>query len=253
MIKQSGEFMVFYTQDVSSPMPGIDLAVYLADRFNKPLIISGNCYEGNNPGMEFQNQKNGLSPFRQENFETIRDEIFLMVQIREKKWGIMDSDRIQLARMIGMARYPIMLARSGIPSLASIKRIDVPVDRYRESKELIFWAAAFGKHLKKTIRLNLIWPEMKEHRKMVNSNAYYAGKVLDGLGVPFEVSGTAAAENPHAIRKERDYSIKMIIVRKKRFLISRYYQLPFEKMMNDRPDLPFIIIPAREDLYLPCI
>lgn len=162
-----------------------------------------------------------------------------------------------LLKMFRKSRIPYLFVNKDIEDDNFYKKIILPIDSTRESKEKVLWASYFSRFNDARVKVMTSYVKDEYLARQLNNNQKFIRKIFENFEVNFEIINTIEKEKDidmEAIRIANEENAGLVIV-----LTTKSYGLmdlikgPKElfSVMN-KWQIPVMCLNPRDDLYVLC-
>lgn len=157
-------------------------------------------------------------------------------------------------KIIRKARIPYFIVQKNTPPPDEKKKIVMPLDYRKETKEKTGWVTYFAKNLESNIELNYF----KEPEDSLKKNIKFCTNFFDKYGLSYTKS--PLSRNRSSIDKialkntDAERTLCMcILTTKEESLITKIFGFLETSIISNTSGIPILCINPKKNLYIPCI
>lgn len=244
--------------------------IKLAGIFKKGLCLAGSVLKGSNQGKEqvwqtlesYRNVVSGLIPSLPVSSIILsgKAEIF-MEELADTNEAVLIVTRRaaypKLSKILRASPIPFLFVDEKQAAIPEYKKIILPIDLRKESKDAILWSSYFARFNSSLVDVLAATDKVKENARSVTKNLLSVKNLFAkfNLGVKFFKGKKSSLKIQfealeHAAQSDADLLI---------ILGSSYISffdviigLPEKKILKKAGDLPVLVINPRKDMYILC-
>ncbi len=163
----------------------------------------------------------------------------------------------KLLKMFRKSRIPYLFVNKDIEDETFYKKIILPIDSTKESKEKVLWASYFSRFNNAEIKVMTAHVKDEYFIRQLNNNQKFIRKIFDNFDVNFEIVKT--------MEKEKDIDMKaiwtaneenaglVIVLATKSYSLFDIIKGPKEMFsVTNKWQIPVMCLNPRDDLYVLC-
>ncbi len=164
---------------------------------------------------------------------------------------------VKLLKIFRKSRIPYIFANKVITDASFYKKIILPIDSTKESKEKVLWASYFGRFNEAEVKVMAATVKDEYLLRQLNNNLKFIKKVFDGFEVNYKIIKTAEKQSTideAAINTATEENAGLVII-----LSTKSYGLidllkgPKEaSLITNKEQIPIMCLNQRDDLYIMC-
>ncbi len=162
-----------------------------------------------------------------------------------------------LLKMFRKARIPYIFANKAITDASFYKKIILPIDSTRESKEKVLWASYFGRFNDAELKVMAATVKDEYLLRQLNNNLKFIKKIFENFDVNYTIIKTAekqstideAAVNTAA---EENAGLVIILSTKSYGLIDLLKGTKELRLITNNKQISIMCLNQRDDLYVMC-
>lgn len=162
-----------------------------------------------------------------------------------------------LLKLFKKSRIPYLFVNKDIEDADFYKKIILPIDSTKESKEKVLWASYFSRFNEAVIKV--ITPKVKDEYfvRQLNNNQKFIKKIFANFEVDFEIVNTSEKESTidmKAVNIANEEKAGLVIVlATKSYSLFDYFRGPKElQTILNQWKIPVMCLNPRDDLYVLC-
>ena len=163
----------------------------------------------------------------------------------------------KLLKILHHSRIPYLLVSADLKEPELYKRLVLPVDSTKESKEKVLWASYFGRF--NEAKVSVLAAKLKDEYllKYLNNNLKFINKMFNNFEVNYEIIKTTQKQD-NIDSYALDYAVEnkaglIIILTTESYSLLDILKGPRElKIITNKYKLPVLCLNRRDDLYIMC-
>ncbi|NVN95956.1 MAG: hypothetical protein HXX18_11795 [Bacteroidetes bacterium] len=168
-----------------------------------------------------------------------------------------DFHPARLLKMFHKSRIPYIFVNNAITDASYYKKIILPVDSTKESKEKVLWASYFGRFNDAELKVMAATVKDEYLLRQLNNNLKFIKKIFDNFEVNFDIIKTSEKQHTidkAAIRTAAEENAGLVIVLStKSYSIIDMIKGPRElSIITNNENISVMCLNQRDDLYVMC-
>ncbi|MFZ4401528.1 MAG: hypothetical protein ACOYO1_15960 [Bacteroidales bacterium] len=164
---------------------------------------------------------------------------------------------LKLLKLFHKSRIPYIFANNSIKDASYYKKIILPIDSTKESKEKVLWANYFGRFNESELIIMAATVKDEYLLRKLNNNLKFIKKIFDSFEVNYEIRRTT--EKQHTIdlaaihSADEEQAGLVIILSTRSYGIIDLIKGPKElKLICNKSNVSIMCLNQRDDLYVMC-
>jgi nucleotide-binding universal stress UspA family protein len=163
----------------------------------------------------------------------------------------------KLLKMFHKSRIPYIFANKLITDASYYKKIILPIDATKESKEKVLWASYFGRFNESELKVMAAKVKDEFFLRQLNNNLKFIKKIFENLEVNYNIIKTTEKQNTidkAAIHTAAEEGAGMVIILStKSYNIIDLLRGPKElALITNKENVSVMCLNPRDDLYVMC-
>jgi nucleotide-binding universal stress UspA family protein len=163
----------------------------------------------------------------------------------------------RLLKFFHQSRIPYIFANNAITDASYYKKIILPIDSTKESKEKVLWASYFGRFNESELKVMAASVKDEYLLRQMNNNLKFIKKIFDSFEVNFEILRTTQKQSSideAAIHAAADENAGLVIILStKSYGILDLLKGPKELgLITNEERISIMCLNQRDDLYVMC-
>lgn len=164
---------------------------------------------------------------------------------------------VKLLKMFHKSRIPYIFANKAITDASYYKKIIIPIDFFRESKEKVLWASYFGRFNDANLKVMAATVKDEYLLRQLNNNLKFIKKIFESFDVNYEIIKTSEKQSTidevaisSAVKENAGL---VIILSTKSYGIVDLLKGPKELgLITNKEKISIMCLNQRDDLYVMC-
>ena len=152
---------------------------------------------------------------------------------------------------------PFLFVDATSYSIPDYKKIVLPLDLRKESRDSVLWASYFARFNRSGINVLAANDKVKENIKSIQKNVLLMKKLFDKFNLGFRIfkgSSSSLKIQFEALELAKNSAAELIIILGSSYIsfIDVFIGLPENKVVRKAGNLPVLLINPRRDMYIMC-
>jgi hypothetical protein len=161
------------------------------------------------------------------------------------------------SRAVRHSPVPFLFINEKQTTISDYKKVILPVDLRKESRDAILWASYFARFNRSGINAIAASDKARENKKSIQKNILWLKKLFStfNLGIKVFKGSTNSLEiHFEALDLAKSSKADLIIILGSSYIsiIDLIVGLPENKIIKDAGELPVLLINPRKDMYMLC-